>query len=67
MTGTVTSMSQGKTIEVDTDDGPEVEEDENIAAYVARIEEMEDEAGTEVSVDGLAAEIERYLRGRRLS
>ena len=25
LTGTVTSMSQGKTIEVDTDDGPEVE------------------------------------------
>lgn len=46
-----------------------VEEDENVAAYVARLEEMED-PGAEGAVsdgtfEGLAEEIERYLRGKR--
>lgn len=42
-----------------------VTEDENIAAYVARLEEMEDVVGAELSAEGLAEEIERFLRGRR--
>lgn len=42
-----------------------LEEDENVAAYVARLEEMEEPGGEELSVDGLAEEIERYLRGKR--
>lgn len=40
-----------------------IAEDDNVAAYVARLEEMED-AGDELSSDGLAEEIERYLRRR---
>lgn len=44
-----------------------VAEDENVAAYVARLEEMEDVVGAELSTEGLAEEIERYLRGRRQS
>jgi proteasome assembly chaperone (PAC2) family protein len=42
-----------------------VAEDENVAAYVARIEEMEQALGTELSAEGLAEEIERYLRNNR--
>ncbi len=41
-----------------------VEEDEGVAAYIARLEEME-EPSPAVSADGLAEEIERYLRGKR--
>jgi proteasome assembly chaperone (PAC2) family protein len=39
-----------------------VADDENIAAYVARIEEMEDLAPADLSAEGLAEEIERFLR-----
>ena len=39
-----------------------VAEDENIAAYVARIEEMEEAVGADLSAEGLTEEIERYLR-----
>lgn len=46
-----------------------VEEDENVAAYVARLEEMEEPAGESYAGDGtfdrLAEEIERFLRGKR--
>ncbi|MCU1492936.1 MAG: hypothetical protein JWO62_700 [Acidimicrobiaceae bacterium] len=42
-----------------------VNDDENVAAYVARLEEMEDVVGAELSAEGLAEEIERFLRGRR--
>ena len=42
-----------------------VAEDENIAAYVARIEEMEDIAPADLSAEGLAEEIERFLRDGR--
>jgi len=42
-----------------------VHDDENVAAYVARLEEMEDVVGAELSAEGLAEEIERFLRGRR--
>ncbi len=42
-----------------------VNDDENVAAYVARLEEMEGAVGAELSAEGLAEEIERYLRGRR--
>jgi proteasome assembly chaperone (PAC2) family protein len=42
-----------------------VVDDENVAAYVARLEEMEDVVGAELSAEGLAEEIERFLRGRR--
>lgn len=42
-----------------------VAEDENVAAYVAHLEEMEPETGGEPSLDRLAAEIERYLREHR--
>jgi proteasome assembly chaperone (PAC2) family protein len=42
-----------------------VREDENVAAYVARITEMEDQIGSEPSTEGLAEEIERYLRDGR--
>jgi hypothetical protein len=42
-----------------------IEEDESVAAYVARLEEMEESAVGEMSADGLAEEIERYLRGKR--
>jgi predicted ATP-grasp superfamily ATP-dependent carboligase len=44
-----------------------VEEDEQVAAYVARLEEMEEVASSEISTDSLAEEIERYLRGPRSS
>ena len=40
-----------------------VAEDDGVASYVARLEEM-DEASDDVSGDGLAEEIERYLRRR---
>ena len=39
-----------------------IADDDQVAAYVARIEEMEEPAGGEVSAEGLADEIERYLR-----
>jgi len=39
-----------------------IAEDEQVAAYVARIEEMEEPSGAELSAEGLAEEIERYLR-----
>ena len=42
-----------------------IEEDEHVAAYVARIEEMEEQISADLSPDALAEEIERYLRGRR--
>jgi proteasome assembly chaperone (PAC2) family protein len=42
-----------------------VTDDENVAAYVARLEEMEDVVGAELSAEGLAEEIERFLRGKR--
>ncbi len=42
-----------------------VAEDENVAAYVSRIEEMEQAVGSELSAEGLAEEIERYLRNNR--
>jgi predicted ATP-grasp superfamily ATP-dependent carboligase len=42
-----------------------VAEDENVAAYVARIEEMEDVVGSDLSAEGLAEEVERYLREKR--
>jgi len=42
-----------------------VNEDENVAAYVARLEEMEDVVGAELSAEGLTDEIERFLRGGR--
>ncbi|MCU1490232.1 MAG: hypothetical protein JWM85_1637 [Acidimicrobiaceae bacterium] len=41
-----------------------LEEDENVAAYVARLEEMDEPSG-DLSVEGLAEEIERFLRGKR--
>jgi proteasome assembly chaperone (PAC2) family protein len=44
-----------------------VAEDDNIAAYVARIEEMEDVVPDDLSAEGLAEEIERYLRDNRHS
>jgi predicted ATP-grasp superfamily ATP-dependent carboligase len=44
-----------------------VVEDETVAAYVARIEEMEEVVGAELSSEGLAEEIERFLRGGRSS
>ncbi len=40
-----------------------VAEDENVAAYVERIRELEAAEDEEVSSDGLAEEIERYLHG----
>jgi hypothetical protein len=40
-----------------------VAEDEGVSAYVARLEEMEG-TGEDVSGEGLAEEIERYLRRR---
>jgi proteasome assembly chaperone (PAC2) family protein len=43
-----------------------VRDDENVAAYVARLEEMEDIVGAGLSAEGLAEEIQRYLRGRQL-
>lgn len=42
-----------------------VKDDENVAAYVARLEEMEEVVGAELSAEGLAEEIERFLRGKR--
>jgi proteasome assembly chaperone (PAC2) family protein len=42
-----------------------VAEDEAVAAYVARVEEMEEVSTSEVSVEGLTDEIERYLRDGR--
>ena len=42
-----------------------VREDENIAAYVARIQELEEAVGAELSAEGLAEEVERYLRDKR--
>ncbi|HUZ19024.1 MAG TPA: PAC2 family protein [Acidimicrobiales bacterium] len=42
-----------------------VREDENVAAYVARLQELEEATGGDLSAEGLAEEIERYLRGRR--
>lgn len=42
-----------------------IAEDENVAAYVARIEEMEEVVGAELSAEGLAEEIERFLRDDR--
>lgn len=45
-----------------------IDEDESVAAYVARLEEMEEPQGdgaAPLSADGLAEEIERYLRGKR--
>ncbi len=42
-----------------------VTEDDNIAAYVARIEEMEEIVGSDLSAEGLAEEVERYLRQKR--
>jgi predicted ATP-grasp superfamily ATP-dependent carboligase len=44
-----------------------VADDENVAAYVARIEEMEQVVGSELSAEGLAEEIERYLRNNKSS
>ncbi|HWD24838.1 MAG TPA: PAC2 family protein [Acidimicrobiales bacterium] len=44
-----------------------VADDDNIAAYVARIEEMEEFAPADLSAEGLAEEIERYLRENRRS
>ena len=41
-----------------------VAEDEHVAAYVARIKEMEDASG-DVSAEGLAEEIERFLQDRQ--
>ena len=44
-----------------------VAEDDNVAEYVARIEEMEEVIGAELSTEGLTEEIERFLRdGRHL-
>lgn len=40
-----------------------VAEDDNVAAYVERIEEFEQAPDEELSADGLAEEIERYLHG----
>jgi proteasome assembly chaperone (PAC2) family protein len=42
-----------------------IAEDENVAAYVARIEEMEEVVGSDLSAEGLAEEVERYLREKR--
>jgi predicted ATP-grasp superfamily ATP-dependent carboligase len=42
-----------------------VAEDDNVAAYVSRIEEMEQAVGADLSAEGLAEEIERYLRNNR--
>lgn len=42
-----------------------VAEDENVAEYVARIEEMEEAIGAELSAEGLTEEIERFLRDGR--
>jgi predicted ATP-grasp superfamily ATP-dependent carboligase len=42
-----------------------VAEDENVAEYVARIEEMEETIGAELSAEGLTEEIERFLRDGR--
>jgi predicted ATP-grasp superfamily ATP-dependent carboligase len=44
-----------------------VAEDENVAAYVARIEEMEQAVGSDLSAEGLTEEIERYLRNNKSS
>jgi proteasome assembly chaperone (PAC2) family protein len=44
-----------------------VADDDNIAAYVARIAEMEDLAPSDFSSEGLTEEIERYLRDNRRS
>jgi predicted ATP-grasp superfamily ATP-dependent carboligase len=41
-----------------------VAEDEHVAAYVARIKEMEDAVGGDLSAEGLAEEIERFLQDR---
>ena len=42
-----------------------VAEDENVSEYVARIEEMEEAVGSELSAEGLTEEIERFLRDGR--
>jgi len=42
-----------------------VAEDDNVAEYVARIEEMEEVIGAELSTEGLTEEIERFLRDGR--
>jgi proteasome assembly chaperone (PAC2) family protein len=44
-----------------------VREDEGVAAYVARLEEMQEVVGSELSAEGLAEEIERFLRNKRRS
>jgi hypothetical protein len=38
-------------------------EDDNVAAYVERIQEFENVEAEDISTDGLAEEIERYLHG----
>lgn len=44
-----------------------VAEDEGVAAYVARLEEMQDVVGSDLSAEGLTEEIERFLRDKRRS
>lgn len=44
-----------------------VAEDEGVAAYVARLEEMQEFVGSELSAEGLTEEIERFLRDKRRS
>ena len=58
---------EGEAVEYDRRMDELIEDDEHVAAYVARIEEMEQSATLEISPDGLAEEIERYLRGPRSS
>ena len=41
-----------------------VRDDENVAVYVARIQELEEALGGELSAERLAAEVERFLRDK---
>ena len=44
-----------------------VREDEGVAAYVGRLEEMQEVVGAGLAAEGLAEEIERFLRNKRRS
>jgi proteasome assembly chaperone (PAC2) family protein len=44
-----------------------VADDEGVAAYVARLEEMQEVVGSDLSAEGLTEEIERFLRDKRRS
>ncbi|HTW97512.1 MAG TPA: PAC2 family protein [Acidimicrobiales bacterium] len=63
--GVVTSELQEQSEEYERRMDQLVAEDENVAAYVARIEEMEEVVGSDLSAEGLAEEVERFLREKR--